>query len=278
MRSLLQVGFGYLFGGLSSLIYGDVVGRLIGWMAVERGSFRAALMGFFSYRKIIWKHIKSNASYVFFLTPANAIETALVWLLAPLFTIFYDPIIGGIVAMVQRLASAPLTIINQSLGQVFHHYASRVYEKDSILIIRNTLLITFFTMPLLVGMMLIFWFYGEKISIIIFGDQWGSAGYVMFIFLPLYYVYFLSLITNRLLMIMSRTYIKLIASIFHLILLLGVLPFANWLGLDWVGGMMMLASCLTCSHLLVFIIVLLLIRSYPHPGSFGLDKFFSKRI
>jgi O-antigen/teichoic acid export membrane protein len=278
MRSLLQVSFGYLFGGLNSLIYGDVVGRMIGLIAVERGTFRAALNGFFNYQKIIWKHIKGNASYVFYLTPANAIETALVWLIAPLFAIFYDPIVGGIVAMVQRLASAPLTIINQSLGQVFHHYASRMYQKDSMHIITNTLLIALFTLLLLVGMMLFFWFYGEKISVIIFGDQWGGAGYVMFMFLPLYYLYFLSLITNRLLIIMSRTYIKLIASVFHLILLLGVLPFANLLGLDWVGGMTMLVSCLVCSHLLGFVIVLVLIRSYPHPGSFVLDKLFLKRI
>ena len=41
-----------------------------------------------------------------------------------------------------------------------------------------------------------------------------------------------NIITNILLMIMSRTYIKLIAFIFHQILLLGFLPFANFLGLN----------------------------------------------
>lgn len=124
--------------------------------------------------------------------------------------------------------------------------------------------------------MTIFWIYGEKISILVFGDQWGGAGYVMFMFLPLYYVYFLSLITNRLLMIMSRTYIKLIASFFHLLLLLGSLPLAIHMGLDWKGGMSILISALNFSHLLVFIIVLLLVRKCPNPGSFILDKFFIK--
>lgn len=277
MRSLLQVGFGYSFGGLIGLIYGDVIGRLIGWFAVERGSFRVAIKGFLSYRKIVWNHIKNNASYIFFLTPANAVETALVWLLAPLFTIFYDPFVGGVVAMIQRLASAPLTIINQSLGQVFHHFAAKEYGGNSLKIVRYTLHITFFTLPLLGLLMAIFWAYGEKISILVFGDQWSGAGYVMFMFLPLYYVYFLSLITNRLLMIMSRAYIKLIASILHLFLLLGSLPLAIYMGLDWKGGMSILIGSLTLSHLMTFIIVLLLVQKCAHPGSFVLDKFFSKR-
>ena len=277
-RSLLQVGFGYFFGGLNSLIYGDIFGRLVGWLAMERGVFKVTFKSFFSYRKIILKHIKRNASYVFFLTPASAIETALAWLLAPLFTIFYDPLVGGVVAMVQRLASAPLTIINQSLGQIFHNYAAKFYEKHSLLIIRNTLLITFLTLPLLIVLMIIFWFYGEKVALIIFGDQWGIAGYVTFMLLPLYYLYFLSLITNRLLMVMSRTYIKLMASITHLILLLGALPFAISMGLGWDGGMIVLVGCLICSHLVVFIAVLFLIYYCPRPGSFVLDKLFSKRI
>lgn len=278
MRSLLQVGFGYSFGGLSGLIYGDVIGRLIGWLAVERGSFRVAIRGLLNYRKNVWSHVKRNTSYIFYLTPANAVETSLVWLLAPLFAMFYDPFIGGLVAIVQRLASAPLTIINQSLGQVFHHYAAKEYKDNSIQIIRYALLIAFFTLPILAMLMAIFWVYGEKISIIFFGDQWGGAGYVMFMFLPLYYVYFLSLITNRLLMIMSRAYFKLIASVLHLGLLLGSLPLAIYMGLDWKGGMGILIGGLTFSHLLIFIIVLLLVRECPHQGSFVLDKFFSKGI
>ncbi len=277
IRSFLQVGFGYTFGGLSGLICGDVIGRLIGWFAVERGSFRVALKGFLNYRKIVWRHIKKNTSYIFYLTPANTVETSLIWLMAPLFTMFYDPFVGGVVAMVQRLASAPLTIINQSLGQVFHHYAAKSYEKDSLKIIQFTLLIAFSALPFLAIFMSIFWIYGEIISIFIFGDQWGWAGYVMFMFLPLYYVYFLSLITNRLLMIMSRAYVKLIAAVFHICLLMGSLPLSTYMGFNWKGGMGILIGCLTISHLLFFIIVLLLVLKYPRPGSLILDKFFLKR-
>jgi len=278
MRSFLQVGFGYLLGGLHSLIYGDLIGRLIGLIAVKPPPFRSALKSFFDYRNIIWKHIKSNTSYIIYLTPANAMETSLVWLFAPLFTIFYDPLIGGVVAIVQRLAFAPLTIINQSLGQVFHRYASKVYKKNPIQIIRNIIFISFSAFPLLVILMFIFWVYGEKFSILIFGSQWGDVGRVIFIFLPLYFIYFLSLITNRLLIVMSRTYIKLISSIINLIVLLGVLPLASALSLDWVSGMILLTACLSCSHLLVFIITLILVKNYSQSGSFILDHFFIRKF
>lgn len=278
MRSIFQATLGYCFGGLYGLIFGDILGRLIGYWAVEQRVVWCSIKRFIKKKNLIFMQFKKNTEYVYHLTPANAIETSLVWLSAPLFSLYYDPFIGGVIAMVQRIAFAPVSLINQTLGQIFHYYASKIYHHNPSILVKNVVLIALFTLPILFSISFFLGFYGRDLSIIIFGNDWGDAGDVLCILLPLYYMYFLSLFTSKLIIIMSRNYIKLISSIAQLFFLLASLPLARMLELDWTNAIKLQSSGLAFLQLIVFVYVLFLAYFFPKFGSIRADYFFSKRV
>jgi len=267
-RSLLQVGFGFWFGGLGGLIAGEWLGRVAGWLTAEAGTARAALRRITSAPRRIVAHLSRNRRYPFYVTPAVSIEVALVWLPAPFFAIAYGPDVGGFVALIQRLGSAPLTIVNQSLGQLVHRHAGDMIRVNPRRVLTLTSGLVLATLPLLAVLMAVLWFYGEQIAGAVFGTAWRQAGLVALIFAPLYYVQFLSLVTNRLILVLDRMRLKLAASGLHLVVLVASLPAARLAGLDWLGAMALLVTLLTLSYAAVFAFVLWLVdarRRSVHP-------------
>ena len=80
--------------------------------------------------------------------------------------------------MVVRVASAPLSVFANSIGQVhFKTYAEGMLARDNmILYLAKVAFITF-----IIGLIptMLFLFYGEQLFVITFGHQWQSAGIML---------------------------------------------------------------------------------------------------
>ncbi|MEM5471138.1 hypothetical protein WNZ14_05315 [Hoeflea sp. AS60] len=266
-RSFFHIVFGYVFGGLGSLIAGEFSGRILGWLAAERGTLRVVIARLVRGPSTLFSHISRNRQYAVHVTPSTAIEVALVWVPAPGFALVYGPAAGGFLALVQRLGSAPLTVLNQSMGQLVHRHAGAVLGVDNNRVLRLIGAVLVGTLPLLALLMGSLWLRGAEVAAFVFGEQWRAAGMVALAFTPLYYVQFLSLITNRLILVMGYMRMKLAGSLLHLAILCLSFPAARLLDLDWLGAMALQASALTVSHLLIFLVVLVAVARYRRPGS-----------
>jgi O-antigen/teichoic acid export membrane protein len=208
--------------------------------------------------------VRVNSGYATLVTPAIAIEVALVWLPPMLFAIVYGPLIGGLLALVQRLGSAPLTIANQSMGQLVHRLAGDLLAEDHRRVVNLAGLLFAVTLPLLAVLLIVLWLRGEEIAVFAFGAGWRDAGRVALIFAPLFYVQFLSLVTNRLMLVMGRMRLKLIASVIHLGLLSVTIPISRTLDFDPFEAMAQFSGLLVLSHLTVFFVVLALVWRHRH--------------
>ena len=84
----------------------------------------------------------------------------------------------GLYSMVVRVASAPLSVFANSIGQVhFKTYAAGMLARDNMMFyLAKVALITF-----MIGLIptMLFLFYGEQLFVITFGQQWQSAGIML---------------------------------------------------------------------------------------------------
>lgn len=259
-RSGLQAGFGVGFGGLEGLVLGELVGRCLGWAAAERGMLSLTSKMMRRAPRRILKHVARQKSYFLLLTPASVMEAALVWLPPSIFALLFDPVAGGLIALVQRFGSAPLTIANQSMAQLFHREASRVVGHRNGLIFKVLLGVIGVTFPVLVLLLWILWTWGDIIALNLLGPNWEKAGFVALVFLPLYYTQFLSLMTNRLILIWDKMHIKFGSSVLHLILFGVSVVLSKTLNLDWQTAICLMSAVLCTSHIIVFGGVLMMIN------------------
>lgn len=268
-RSSLQVVFGFGLGGIAGLVIGELLGRFAAWLVADRGVLRSGLRRLRGHRALLRGDFQSEREYALFVTPGVALDTSLVWLPAPLFAFFFDPVAGGFVALVQRLGSAPLTIANQSLGQLFHRRAGQVAMTQKGRLLKFLAGTVALTLPIAVAVGLMLLWSGQPIAAFVLGTEWGAAGFVALAYLPLYYVQFLSLMTNRLMLILGHLRLRLLASTAHLVLMLAVIAVCSYLATDWMIAVAVQALVLAISHLAVFLIVVWLLWHSPVPVDVG---------
>lgn len=265
-RSGLQVVFGFGLGGIAGLVVGELVGRFAAWLVADRGILRSGLRRLRGHRALLRRDFHRESDYAVFVTPGVALDVSLVWLPAPLFALFFDPIAGGFVALVQRLGSAPLTIANQSLGQLFHRRAGQIAGTQKGRLLKFLAGTVALTLPMAVAIGVVLLWSGEPIVAFVLGAEWGAAGLVALAYLPLYYVQFLSLMTNRLMLILGRFRLRLFASTVHLALMLAAIAVCSSLATDWMTAVAVQALVLAISHFAVFLIVVWLLWRNPVPA------------
>lgn len=125
--------------------------------------------------KLIFGKYKDLAIYG---TPSVVIDNIIFHLPILWFAIIYDEETVGLYSMVVRVASAPLSVFANSIGQVhFKTYAAGMLAGDNMMFyLAKVALITF-----MIGLIptMLFLFYGEQLFIITFGQQWQSAGIML---------------------------------------------------------------------------------------------------
>lgn len=255
-RSVMQVGLGYASGGILGLALGEIAGRLLALLAAAGGQLRSQFRLSNRNRRLTKTHLDAMRPYALYVTPSAAIDTALVWLPAPLFSIFFGPFAGGLVAMTQRFGSVPLTIANQSLGQIFHRRAAEKLGSDNGYLLRFIML--YFGGLLLLAAVAVFalaWG-GDRLFGLLLGSAWSQTYIAAIALAPLYLFQFVSLLTNRIILVGGRANIKLASSIAQLCVLIATVAVAKWTNLSWEPALFAVAGCLALTQCLTILYVL----------------------
>lgn len=261
-RSMLQLVFGLAWGGLYGLIAGELGGRLAAYIVIERGMTNKAFRKILRAPLAVVRHARKNSDFPVYIMPATAVDVLLTWAPVPLFTLAYGPVAGGLLVLVQRLGSAPLTIANQSLGQLFHLQAAQTISRSPKTIIRWLLYVVAVSFLVFLALWLLLDRYGEWVFAGLFGQEWGAAGEVALIWAPLFFAQFISLLTNRLILITGRMRIKLVSSLANLVLMTASIPCAKQLGFDFLEAMILMVGMLTVSHFIAILVVLFRTRNF----------------
>jgi hypothetical protein len=194
-------------------------------------------------------------------------ENFLVWLPAPIFAFTFGAEVGGLVALVQRFVSVPLTIANQSIAALFHReFVGRSEEQTATIrkmLIGMAAVVGATSMPLSA----VIERRGSELASVVFGgEQWSGVATVTAAFIPICAAQFICLFTDRILLIIGRNDLKLIFLMFALLIGGMVIIVSSSLGWAWQTAMWAYAGSQTLVYLLLFFTVIRASESYSGSG------------
>lgn len=246
-RSILQSILGFLIGGIGGLIIGEILGRLAGWFTIERGLTKRAFKLFETKYAALGKTYKENRNYPLFVTPANAMDSALFWLPAPLFTFAFGLEAGGLIAIVQRLGAIPLTLANQSVAQLFHINVTKLIRTNPEVLIsfmyRFILIVCAAALPVAV----LFALYGESIVGFVLGSLWSQAGIVALIMLPMYVAQVINLLSLRVILVDERFKLRFSIAAINTVLMISPVALGRLLQMSWLETLALQSGLLMLS-------------------------------
>jgi O-antigen/teichoic acid export membrane protein len=266
-RAVFQAGFGAAIGGVKGLVLGELAGRLATWAIAELGMSRVALRRGASRLRTVFHHARSERSYPTLVTPALTAENLLVWLPAPAFAFAFGAEIGGLVALVQRFASVPLTIANQSLATLFHREFARRAAGDTARV--RKMLVVMASVVGVCSLLLsaLFERYGSGLAIAVFGgEQWSGVATIAAAFVPVCAAQFICLFTDRILLVIGRNGLKLAFLACALLIMAVTLMAAQSLGWSWEAAVWAYGASQTAVYLLLFFSVIRASRDYRDPS------------
>jgi O-antigen/teichoic acid export membrane protein len=266
-RAVFQTGFGVAIGGVKGLILGELCGRLAAWAIAESGMCRVAFRRCLSKFDAVCRHARRERYYPTLVTPSMTAENFLVWLPAPIFAFTFGAEVGGLVALVQRFVSVPLTIANQSIAALFHReFVGRSEEQTATIrkmLIGMAAVVGATSMPLSA----VIERRGSELASVVFGgEQWSGVATVTAAFIPICAAQFICLFTDRILLIIGRNDLKLIFLMFALLIGGMVIIVSSSLGWTWQTAMWAYAGSQTLVYLLLFFTVIRASESYSGSG------------
>lgn len=252
-RTVIQIGSGPLNAGIVGLIGGEIVGRVLAILVLDRhGIALRALRFAWRYPRAVWKQMMRGRAFALYQMPSSALDTALVWLPLPLVAFVYGAEWAGIVTLVQRIGTAPASLIGQSVVQIYHQRAAHYVHTNRPALLRLTVLVFVAALAAFLPIWLVLLAYGGPIFSFVFGAQWTGAGVVAAIWAPLVLLQIFSQVASRMLILVHRQYIRLLANMAHIIALPTALLTSAYLGQDLPTALV--ASVITASAIhIVFI-------------------------
>jgi O-antigen/teichoic acid export membrane protein len=245
---ITQTGLGLLGWGAPGLLVGAVASGIA-------GSTRLAVVAWRSHgdalRRMTVAGIREAAGryrlFAILSTPSTFINT--LGLHAPVLLIvaFYGPIVGGQLALAQRVIGLPATVFAGAIGQAFTAEAAR-HVRESPLELRGLFIRTTRSNALLViGPILVAAVAAPLAFGIIFGEEWRVAGLYVVILAPMYFLQFVSAPTGAALGVLERQDLHLVREVARLLLMSGAIVVAAYLNLSSTLAIVTLsaAGCLT---------------------------------
>jgi O-antigen/teichoic acid export membrane protein len=118
------------------------------------------------------------------------------------------------------------------------------------------------SLPLSVGAL----WYGSGIASRLFGgDEWSGVAIVAAAFVPVCAAQFICLFTDRILLVMGRSELKLIFLVSALLMMPATLALAKSIGLSWEAAIWTYAASQTIIYLLMFFSVIRVLRNQRDP-------------
>lgn len=230
-RTLIQIALAPFQVGAGGLIGGEIAGRILAIATLDRHAMaRRALRFLWRYPSAIWRQMVTGRAFAFYQMPSSALDTALVWLPLPLVAFAYGAEWAGIVTLVQRIGTAPASLIGQSVVQIYHQRAVGYVASDRPALFRLTLLAFAAATLTFLPIWLVLWFYGPILFGFVFGAQWADGGAVAAIWAPLVLLQIFAQVANRMLILVHKQHIRLLANVAQMIALPVILLGAAQLG------------------------------------------------
>lgn len=190
--AIVQVGAGILIYGASGLVYGHVIGSLLGLLLVLVLLDGTWKRGFRTATASQCKHVaKEYRSFPIYSLPADLLNNLARQL--PIFIIVsrYGEDVGGWYGMTVKMMGAPVSLLATSILEVFKEQAARDYREKG-----NCRAIYVKTLPILAVLalppFLLLYMYSEFLFVLVFGEQWRESGVYARFLVPMYYAAFVA--------------------------------------------------------------------------------------
>lgn len=239
---VIQAGLGFTGAGPGGLLIGDAAGRVAGSSRVARVAWRTHGNIF---RQMSLSGARAMASrYRRF--PIYSTGSALLATFAAQFPVLimvavYGPAAGGIFALAARMAAVPLTLVANSVGQVFMAESAIIARNDPAALrplFRRT---TWNLGRAAIGPAAVVMLLAIPLTGVIFGAEWDQVGLIVAILVPSYYLEFVVGATGGVLFVLERQDLQLVREIARFSFLAGAVPLAALLGLSAIGAVVLLS-------------------------------------
>ncbi len=224
--TLIQVGIGFVYPTIATLIIGQLVGTLAGVLySLYLLPLQRQYLINCNYHHIK-AYLERHKRFLAFSLPADAINTASAQLPLIIIGTSYGAEVTGFLAMTMRALGAPIALLGRSVLDVFRRHASVSYRKHGGC--RSEYVQTFKTLSLAsILVMTIFYMFSEDIFVIAFGDKWRISGVIAIWMLPMFALRFVSSPLSYMLYLANKQHVDLIWQICLLIMTIGTLYFST---------------------------------------------------
>lgn len=198
--NLLKVVFGFLKLGS----FGIILATTLGYFFSSFGLFTTFYKSNKAYYSSLSKTkllVKNYAQFPKVSLPHVIIDMSRDLIIAYFLSIYFGKFVFGSYVYASMMLSLPVSIIGQSIGQVFYQKISRLYAENMDLINPLKLVTRNLFLLGLVPFSLLF-FYGDNLFSFVFGEEWRVAGkYAEILSIWMFINFILSPISNILIVI-----------------------------------------------------------------------------
>ena len=239
---LIQMGLGVAGAGPGGLLIGDAAGRVAGSSRLARVAWRTHGS---TFRRVSLRGAKAMASryrrFPIFSTGSALLATFAAQFPVLIMVAAYGPEAGGIFALATRMTAIPLTLVANSVGQVFMAESAIIARNDQAalrpLLVRTTRNLA----RAAIGPAALVMLLAIPLTGVIFGAEWDQLGLMVAILVPSYYLEFVVGATGGVLFVLERQDLHLLREVARFTLLGGAVPLAAVLGLSAIGAVVLLS-------------------------------------
>ncbi len=187
-----QVGFGFLTKlSALGLILGQVIGQVLATLYMGQKFIKNTRNMHKPKRLKQFALAKRYINFPKFLLIAHTMNATSRQLPSIFFNILFTVTVAGFYMLIQRVISAPLSIIGGTIGDVFRQQASKAYAErgECISEYKNT-----FKKLLIISVLpfAVFIFIAPDLFAIVFGENWREAGFYAQILTPMFFLQFVT--------------------------------------------------------------------------------------
>lgn len=229
---ITQIVCGLMVWRPLGLLLGDAIGRIGGSVTLARNVFQTDRAALKAVSGIRMKQMAVRYKRFPLLTSFSSLFNSAGLQLPPLLLVmFFGTQIGGFYALVQRVVGAPMTMVGQSVAQVFFGESARLARENPVAL--KKLYFKAASKLFLLGGIPI----GLLASIapwafeLIFGDEWREAGIYIQIMALGFIAQFVVVPLSQTLNMLERQGVQLVWDIFRFVVIIGGLVLSAVLGL-----------------------------------------------
>jgi O-antigen/teichoic acid export membrane protein len=252
---IFQLLMGFFYLKPLSLVAGDIAGRIGGiWSLFNllRKEMRKTKISFLSIKRLIirFRH------YPLFTSVSSFINSLGVQLPSLLFTIIYGVNIGGYFSLVQRVLGVPISVISQSVSQVYlgelTSYLKSEGKNKNIKSLFVSTALKLFSLGVIPSLILIV--FGPDLFGVFFGAHWRTAGEFIRPLSLMFLVQFVVLPLSQTLIILERQKIQLIWDISRFIIVCSGFYAVSMLKLEVEISIIIYSLFMTIAYIILFIL------------------------